>query len=286
MDGQGRNQLSQPHNYLNRELSELAYQYRVLHEATFTRLKVPQNLALLLLLPGTEGKPVYVSAADLIRSNLDRILPGMEILQVSTFRLTRSGDILVRVPYHSFALTTLSFFEEAARDPAVLAVKLVIYRTADDSKVLNALIEAAERNKQVAAIIELKARFEERQNVEWVRRLEHRGIHVGYGTLGLKIHAKIDLIVRDICRLRPGVAGLSENVRVHSLVGHFLEHDRIFYFENDGRPQWFLGSADWMTRNLDRRIEAVAPVDDPELRGDHEETIRSLIERLGQRMLV
>jgi polyphosphate kinase len=299
----------------------------------------------------------------------------------------KRGDILLHHPYHSFSLTTQRFFDEAANDPDVLAVKVVIYRTANDSQVLNALMAAAENGKQVAAIIELKARFDEHRNINWVRQFEDQGIHVAYGSLGLKTHTKtalvvrregehvqlyahigtgnyhsetaksyvdlglltadgtigrdvaklfniltgprhhpqiqelllapnslrqtltghiqretklakkgkparivaklngledpqltaelyraamagvqIDLIVRDICRLRPGLAGLSENIRVYSIVGRFLEHSRVYYFENGGDPRWYIGSADWMTRNLDTRMEAVTPIKDRQLR--------------------
>jgi polyphosphate kinase len=316
------------------------------------------------------------------------------------FRDIDDGDILLHHPYHDFGETVQRFLTEAANDPNVLAVKAAIYRTASDSQVIQSLIEAAENGKQVAVMVELKARFDEQNNLEWVRRLEENGIHVAYGTIGLKTHTKtalvvreeddevnlyshvgtgnyhsetakgyvdlglltadqdigqdlvtlfnsftgpgldeqfrkllvapvtmrpmfthyirrearharagrparivvkvngledpaiveelyrasmagveIDLIVRDICRLRPGLEGVSENVSVHSVVGRFLEHSRIFYFENgaraadtdaldedEGHPEYYIGSADWMTRNLDSRVEAVTPVQDPAIR--------------------
>ncbi|WP_318570983.1 polyphosphate kinase 1 [Salinigranum marinum] len=299
----------------------------------------------------------------------------------------RAGDILVHHPYHAFDGTVQRFLDAAANDPGVLAVKAAIYRTASDSKVIQSLIDAADNGKQVAVMVELKARFDEKNNLEWVRRLEEEGIHVAYGTVGLKTHTKtalvvrreedgvqlyshvgtgnyhsktakgysdlglltadrgvgqdltkvfnfftgptlderfqklliapvtmrerftemvcreadharagrrarivvkvngledpkmveelyrasmagveIDLIVRDICRLRPGLEGVSENITVHSIVGRFLEHARIFYFENAGDPDWYIGSADWMTRNLDYRVEAVTPVEATRLR--------------------
>ena len=299
----------------------------------------------------------------------------------------QKGDILAHHPYHSFEGTVQRFLDAAANDPDVLAVKAAIYRTASDSKVIQSLIDAADAGKQVAVMVELKARFDERNNLEWVRQLEEEGIHVAYGTVGLKTHTKtalvvrqeddgvelyshvgtgnyhsetakgysdlglltanrdigqdltkvfnfftgptlddrfrklliapvtmrerftgmirreaeharagrqarivvkvngledpkmveelyrasmagveIDLIVRDICRLRPGIDGLSETIRVHSIVGRFLEHARIFYFENAGTPEWYIGSADWMTRNLDNRVEAVTPVESTDLR--------------------
>lgn len=314
------------------------------------------------------------------------------------FERIQQGDILLHHPYHSFTDTVQQFLSAAAEDPDVLAVKAAIYRTASDSQVIQSLINAAENGKQVAVMVELKARFDEQNNLEWVRKLEENGIHVAYGTVGLKTHTKtalvvreeddgvelyshigtgnyhsetakgyvdlglltanrdigrdltevfnfftgpsldedfrelliapvtmrqefthyirreaqhaqagrpariivkvngledpaiveelyrasmagvdIDLIVRDICRLRPGLEEISENISVYSLVGQFLEHSRIFYFENGaradpdedddwGEPEYYIGSADWMTRNLDYRVEAVTPVRDPVLR--------------------
>ena len=320
----------------------------------------------------------------------------------SVFDDIDEDDILLHHPYHDFGQTVQRFLSEAAEDPDVLAVKAAIYRTASDSQVIQSLIDAAENGKQVAVMVELKARFDEQNNLEWVRRLEENGIHVAYGTIGLKTHTKtalvvreeddgvnlyshvgtgnyhsetakgyvdlglltedrdigqdlvtlfnsftgpgmderfrklliapvtmrkqftqfirreannalegrgarivakvngledpaiveelyrasmagvdIDLIVRDICRLRPGLDDVSENIEVHSLVGRFLEHSRIFYFENGARaespqadgdvvdgggPEYYIGSADWMTRNLDSRVEAVTPVEDPDIR--------------------
>ncbi|MFB6107331.1 MAG: polyphosphate kinase 1 [Haloplanus sp.] len=302
-------------------------------------------------------------------------------------------DVLLHHPYHSFEGTVQRFLDAAANDPNVLAIKAAIYRTASDSQVIQRLIEAAENGKQVAVMVELKARFDEQNNLQWVRKLEENGIHVAYGTIGLKTHTKtalvvreddagvrlyshvatgnyhsetakgyvdlglltadrdvgqdlvkvfnfftgpsldeafrkllvapvtmrerftelirreadharagrparivakmnaledpdvvaelyrasaagvdVDLVVRDICRLRPGLDGVSDTVSVYSVVGRFLEHSRIFYFENGARaddggdPEYYVGSADWMTRNLDNRVEAVAPVTDPALR--------------------
>ncbi len=307
--------------------------------------------------------------------------------EVTVFDEIRRDDILLHHPYHSFTDTVQRFLDEAAHDPDVLAIKAAIYRTASDSKVIQSLIDAADNGKQVAVMVELKARFDEQNNLEWVRTLEEEGIHVAYGTVGLKTHTKtalvvreendgvqlyshvatgnyhsgtakgyvdlglltadrdigqdlvkvfnfftgpsldeefrkllispvtmrarltrmvrreadharsgrrarivvkanaledpdlveelyrasmagvdIDLVVRDICRLRPGIEGLSETVDVYSIVDRFLEHSRIFYFENGGDPEYYIGSADWMTRNLDKRVEAVTPVTDPDVR--------------------
>ncbi|MFC7202223.1 polyphosphate kinase 1 [Haloferax namakaokahaiae] len=307
-------------------------------------------------------------------------------------------DVLVHHPYHSFTGTVGRFLEAASNDPHVLAIKAAIYRTAPDSEVIETLIEAAKNGIQVAVMVELKARFDEENNLRWVRRLEEEGIHVAYGTLGLKTHSKtalvvreesdgvrlyshvatgnyhsqtaklytdlglftadpdvghdlvrlfnyftghsrhdtyrkllvaptnlreemtrlvrreaenardgkparivaklnaledpemirelykasmagveIDLVVRGICRLRPGIEGISENITISSVVGRFLEHSRIYYFENEGDPEYYLGSADWMVRNLDRRVEAVTPVEDPELRVELEAVLDALL---------
>ncbi|WP_416840851.1 polyphosphate kinase 1 [Haloferax sp. DFSO52] len=306
-------------------------------------------------------------------------------------------DVLVHHPYHSFTGTVGTFLQAAANDPRVLAIKATIYRTAPDSEVIETLIEAAKNGTQVAVMVELKARFDEENNLRWVRRLEEEGIHVAYGTIGLKAHTKtalvvreegdgvqlyshvstgnyhsqtakhytdlglftadpdighdlvrlfnfftghsrhdtyrkllvaptnlreemtrlvrreadharagrearivakmnaiedpkmvrelyeasmsgvdIDLVVRGICRLRPGIEGISETISVSSVVGRFLEHSRIFYFHNDGDPEYYVGSADWMVRNLDRRVEAIAPVEDPSLRVELEAVLDAL----------
>ncbi len=302
------------------------------------------------------------------------------------FAEIRREDILLHHPYHSFTDTVQRFLDAAAVDPSVHALKITIYRTATDSKVIDSLIQAAKNGKQVVVMVELKARFDERNNIEWAEKLEDEGIHVTYGTLDLKTHTKtalvvreeatgmslyshigtgnyhsetakgytdlglltadpsigqdllrvfnsftghsdksvyeklliapdnlrdsiialirqeaaiaseggsgqiiakmnrledpeiigelyrasragveIDLLVRGICRLRPGVEGLSENIRVSSIVGRFLEHSRIFRFRSGGDWQCFIGSADWMTRNLDSRVEVVAPVENPSI---------------------
>jgi polyphosphate kinase len=307
------------------------------------------------------------------------------------FAAIRQGDILVHHPYQSFTASTQQFIEMAARDPQVVAIKQTLYRTSPDSPIVKALIQAAERGKQVAVLVEVKARFDEERNIEWARQLEDAGCHVAYGLVGLKTHSKlslvvreeedglrsyihigtgnynprtatlytdlgliscdtdlaadvmdlfnyltgysrqshyrkllvapvtmrkrflalieaeaanalagrpariiakmnslddpatvralyeasqagvsIDLIVRGVCRLRPGVPSVSENIRVSSVIGRFLEHSRIFYFENAGEdgsshPLYFIGSADWMRRNLSNRVEAITPIEDPRL---------------------
>ncbi|HEY9607196.1 MAG TPA: polyphosphate kinase 1 [Allocoleopsis sp.] len=310
------------------------------------------------------------------------------------FCAIRQGDLLVHHPYQSFSATVLRFITQAAHDPNVLAIKMTLYRTSGDSPIANALINAAENGKQVAVLVELKARFDEKNNIIWARKLEQAGIHVVYGLVGLKTHTKvvlvvrrednkikryvhigtgnynpktariytdlgllscrddlgadltdlfnfltgysrqrsyrkllvapvnlrdrfqslinreienccqggtgrivakmnalvdpkiitslykasqagvqIDLIIRGICCLRPGVPGVSENIRVISVVGRFLEHSRIYYFHNQGKEEVYIGSADWMPRNLDRRVEAVVPVEDPEIIQDLQEIL-------------
>ena len=307
----------------------------------------------------------------------------------SIFHIVREGGpILLQHPYESFATSVERFVLEASDDPKVLAIKMTLYRTSADSKIIEYLIDAAQNGKQVTVVVELKARFDEAANIRWATRLEEAGIHVTYGVVGLKTHSKVilvvrrdfnglrryahigtgnyhagtarlysdlgiltcdpvigedltelfnylttgfvpkrnyrkllpapkvlkpgllariereighakagkptliqfkmnaledkdvtaalyrasqagvkvDLIVRDTCRLRPGVPGLSETARVISIVGRFLEHTRIFYFLNGGNEEYFIGSADCMTRNLESRVEVVTPVEPPELR--------------------
>ena len=313
---------------------------------------------------------------------------------VDLFEELQRGDILVHHPYSSFTSSVEEFIRQASIDPPVQAIKLTLYRTSGDSPIIGSLIRAAERGKQVAALVELKARFDEQANIVWAKRLEKAGVHVVYGLVGLKIHTKtalvvreeadgmhrychvgtgnynsktarlyedlgllsadpqlgsdltqlfnfltgygrnvqyhrllvapnalrggiadlirnemavpgggrivfklnsladadmidllyeasqagvqIDLIVRGICCLVPGVPGLSENIRVRSIVGRYLEHSRIYRFANGAgpsRPRHYLGSADLMPRNLDRRVEALVPVLDPSLQARLEEVL-------------
>lgn len=311
-----------------------------------------------------------------------RLVPG-GAESVDVFEVIRQGDLIVHHPYDSFSATVEAFIKKAARDPSVLAIKMTLYRTNRDSQIMQSLIDAAERGKQVVALVELKARFDEERNIEWAQRLEESGVHVMYGVVGLKTHtkialvvrregsnvvryahvgtgnynentarmyedlgvftadadlgsdlsdlfnfltgysrqttyrslavspqgvrtrivelidaegarpdgqitmkmnslvdpgiiealylasragARIDLCVRGICCLVPGVPGLSDNIRVRSIVGRYLEHSRIYRFGARGRErQYLFGSADMMPRNLDRRVEALAPVTDPDL---------------------
>ncbi|WP_258096676.1 polyphosphate kinase 1 [Salinibacter sp. 10B] len=302
----------------------------------------------------------------------------------SIFDVICEDDLLVHHPYESFTNSVQRFIEEAAQDPQVLAIKQTLYRTSSESPIVAALVEAAEQGKQVAVLVEVKARFDEEENIEWGRKLEDAGVHVAYGLVGLKTHAQaamvvrrengslqtychistgnyntqtarrytdyglltcnnaigrdltnlfhyltgyapeqtydrllvaphdmrdsflrlirqeieheengndgriiakmnelgdrrlisalyeaaqagvdIDLIVRGICRLRPGLEDLSESIRVVSIVGRFLEHDRVFWFDNAGDPQVYIGSGDWQRSRLDDRVEAAVPVQDP-----------------------
>src|SRR5215469_3356604 len=307
------------------------------------------------------------------------------------FRVLRQGDILVHHPYDSFLTSVEAFVDQAARDPSVMAIKQTLYRTGVDSPIIKSLIRAAEAGKQVVALVEVTARFDEATNINFARALEEAGVHVVYGIVGLKTHAKItlvvrqeragikrychvgtgnynpttarlyedigilsadpdlgsdlselfnyltgyskqsrytkllvapgtlrpallelikretdapdgrivmkvnnlvdptiiqalynassagteiDLIVRGICCLQPGEPGLSENIRVRSIVGRYLEHSRIMRFGSDERgPDYFIGSADVMQRNLDRRVEAVIPVTDPLLQARLQEIL-------------
>lgn len=303
------------------------------------------------------------------------------------FEVIRNGDLLVHHPYHSFRTSTQAFVEAAVQDPKVRAIKATLYRTSSDSPVISALVKAAEQGKQVAVLVELKARFDEARNVSFAQKLEDAGCNVAYGLVGLKTHCKCTMVVREeddgfrlyvhigtgnynprtasvytdfglfsckpelgqdvadlfkyltgfhrqmaynkilvapgtmrrefvslfdreianakaglpagvvvkcnglddpvmvqkiyeasmagvkvhcivrgMCRIRVGIPKISDNVRVVSIVGRFLEHHRIFRFENGGKSEVFIGSADWMSRNLTRRVEVVTPVEDENLK--------------------
>ncbi len=313
------------------------------------------------------------------------------------YAVREQGAILLHHPYESFSTSVERLLREASRDPKVRAIKMTIYRTSGETKIIDYLIDAAQNGKQVAVVVELKARFDEAANIRWSSRLEEAGIHVTYGVVDLKTHCKvilvvrqdydglkryvhigtgnyhagnarlytdlglltcdpdigrdttelfnylttgftpkrnyrkllpapkllkrallekiareiahhaenqqqghvqikinaledkdivralyeasqagvkIDLIVRDTCRLRPGIPGLSETIRVFSVVGRFLEHSRIYYFENGGSPEYYIGSADSMMRNLEHRVEVLAPVEAPELQA----SLRTIID--------
>lgn len=310
------------------------------------------------------------------------------------FKNISRQDIFLHHPFYSFSSVS-EFIAQAAHDPKVYAIKLTLYRTSGDSAIINSLITAAENGKQVTAVVELKARFDEENNIIWARALETAGVHVVYGLIGLKTHCKIalvvrkeeekmkryvhlstgnynqttsklytdfglftanedfgkdatqlfnyltgyskkhsfkelvvapinmrktilslidneiqkhkehnngyilakmnslvdeevilklyeasnagvklELMVRGICRLKPGIKGLSENISVYSLVGRFLEHSRAFYFNNNGESNLYLSSADWMPRNLDRRIEIMFPIEDERVKEDILEVLK------------
>jgi polyphosphate kinase len=314
------------------------------------------------------------------------------------FSVIRRQDLFVHHPYQSFSATVQRFITHAAHDADVLAIKITLYRTSGDSPIVKALIAAAENGKQVVALVELKARFDEANNIGWARQLEQAGVHVVYGLVGLKTHTKItmvvrresgqirryvhigtgnynpktarlytdvgllscredlgadltdlfnyltghsrqqtyrkllvapvnlrsrmlalirreidhvragregrivakmnalvdpeiilalyeasqagvsiDLIIRGMCCLRPGVPGLSDRIRVISIIGRFLEHSRLFYFHNGGQIDIYFGSADWMPRNLNRRVEAVVPIEDPRLSQDLQEILAVML---------
>jgi polyphosphate kinase len=320
----------------------------------------------------------------------------------SIFSVIRRGDVMLHHPYDLFTTSVEEFLNQAADDSSVLAIKMTLYRTSKDSPVVAALIRAAENGKQVMALVELKARFDEDNNIHWARELERSGVHVVYGVLGLKTHTKvllvvrrekellrsyvhlgtgnynsktstlytdiglltvnedfgqdlvelfnyltgfskqqsfrkllvapvtlrrgmedrirreidhakagrgghlrakmnslvdpaiiallyeasqagvkIELIIRGMCCLRPGLAGVSESISVSSVIGRFLEHSRLFWFANGGESELLIGSADWMTRNLDRRVEAVAPVEDPRLKGHLEGLLELYLQDAG-----
>lgn len=327
-----------------------------------------------------------------------RLVPPDEDEPVDVFAAMRAGDILVHHPYESFVSSIERFIVQAAEDPDVLTIKQTLYRTSGDSPIVQALIRAAERGKQVVVLVEIKARFDEEANIVWARKLERAGAHVVYGLVGLKTHSKvalvvrregsglrryvhigtgnyntktarlyvdlglltvrpeigadatdlfnvltglsrqrefrrllvaphslrsgflrlldrevanaaagrparvvvktnavvdgpviealyrasmqgvdIDLIVRGACSLQPGLPGVSERIRVRSIIGEFLEHSRIWGFENGGDAEWYIGSADLMDRNLDRRVEAVVPVEDAEARDRLAEIIEIML---------
>ncbi|MCC6575232.1 MAG: polyphosphate kinase 1 [Planctomycetes bacterium] len=362
------------------EIVELLSNNLRVEEDQIYRVHAPVNLNRLMRLytdiprPDLKDKP-YVPAERSLGEDAEML-----------FNTLRKGDVLLHHPYESFN-PVLQFIQTAARDPRVVAIKQTLYRTSEDSPVVQALVSAAEAGKQVTVVVEIKARFDEESNIRWARRMENAGVQVTYGLVGLKTHCKlcmlvrseregmrryahlgtgnynpqtaqiytdlslftsnpeltedvaevfnvltarsqrpvlrklmvapfamlggfiekidreaenakkgrparivakvnslldvdiiqalyrasqagvkIDLIVRGICGLRPGLPGVSENIRARSVVGRYLEHSRVFYFENDGKSEVFLGSADWMPRNLRGRVEVSFPIEDPALK--------------------
>ncbi len=317
----------------------------------------------------------------------------------SIFSIIRRNDLLVHHPYNLFSTSVEEFINQAAEDTQVMGIKMTLYRISKDSLIIDALIRAAEKGKQVMALVELKARFDEDNNIQWAKQLEQSGVHVVYGVIGLKTHTKIalvirkeknrlrtyfhigtgnynsktsktytdigllscqpelgqdlielfnyltgfakqqsyrkllvapvslrhgieklikreikyakdnlpakiiakmnslvdpeiikllyeasqegvkiELIIRGMCCLYPQKKGLSENIKVTSIIGRFLEHSRIFWFNNDGNSEVFIGSADWMRRNLDRRVEAVTPLEDNKIKKEIKHLLDSYLE--------
>ena len=363
-----------------KDFRELLLEFFDLGEADLYKVNGPLSMTHLL--------PLVVN--DAFAKLKDRLFqpvrdPGLPA-HANIFEVMRKQDVLLHHPYESFD-PIVELIDSAAEDPQVLAIKITLYRTSGDSPIVEALMKAASAGKQVTALVELRARFDEAANIQWARRLEEAGAHVVYGVVGLKTHCKdllivrrdadrlrhyvhlgtgnyhsrtariytdfsllttnrklteelatvfntltglagypgleklivapfdmsrrligfiererdnaiagkpariiaklnalvdqeiieklyeasaagvkIDLIIRGICCLRPGLPGLSENIRVVSIVGRFLEHSRIYYFENAGDPIVYLSSADWMPRNLVRRVEVAFPLEDPALR--------------------
>jgi polyphosphate kinase len=351
----------------------------------FYRVEGPVNLVRLMNVPDGVARPdlKYPVFRAGLPAQLER---KAEVLNDDMLRAVRENDILLYHPFQSFQ-PVIAFLEQAARDPAVAAIKMTVYRTGAESELMEILLGAARSGKEVTVVLELLARFDEEANINWAQRLEEVGAHVVYGVVGHKTHAKmllvvrreddrlrryvhlstgnyhprttklytdwglftcneeicadvsdvfiqltglgrttklkhlwlspftlhkqilraiqtetqhardgkkarimakmnallepdtiaalreastagveIDLIVRGICALKPGIPGVSENIRVRSIVGRFLEHSRVFYFHNDGAEDVYLSSADWMDRNFFRRVEICFPVLDPKLR--------------------
>lgn len=359
----------------------LARELEVSPEELYT-VPGPQGLADLFDLASVSERPDLEFAPW--QPQTPALLLDSEGEPVDIFGLIRNRDVLVHHPYDSFGASVEEFIRQAVADPDVLAIKQTLYRTTENSEIMRGLVRAAESGKQVVVVVEIKARFDEERNIQWARRLEASGAHVGYGLVGLKTHAKaalvvrkepggirryvhlgtgnynaktaglyedfglftcdealgadvsdlfnfltgysrqrefrslltapyvlregissriqreidnaragrparmilklnslvdarlirqmyeasrsgveIDLIVRGICCLRPGLPGLSDRIRVRSIIGRFLEHSRIYMFHNDGSEEYLIGSADLMPRNLDRRVESIFPVQDP-----------------------
>ncbi len=363
------------------ELADFLLQQFELGSDDLYRVHGPVNLVRLIGIPDKVDRP------DL---KFPPFVPGMPTLLkkkgADMFKVIRKGDVLLHHPYQSFK-PVIDFIQQAAADPEVVAIKQTVYRTGTDSELMESLIAAAKRGKEVTVVVELLARFDEEANINWAARLEQVGAHVVYGVVGHKTHAKllmvvrredgklrryahlgtgnyhprtarlytdfglftsnedlcadvnevfvqltglgkasqlhylwqspftlhskvleairnetalaragkpariiakmnallepqtinalyeasqagvkVDLIVRGVCALRPGVKGLSENIRVRSLIGRFLEHSRIFYFHRDGKEDVYLASADWMDRNFFRRIETCFPILDKKLK--------------------
>lgn len=365
---------------IEKRLLDIIQKELMIDERDIYRIPGPLDLTFLMKMYGLEGFE-HLKNKPYIPQPVPELVEG-----VSIFDEIKKQDILLHHPYQTFA-PVVDFIRQASRDPEVLAIKQTLYRVSGNSPIIAALAQAAENGKQVSVLVELKARFDEENNIVWARKLEQAGCHVIYGLVGLKTHCKItlvvrreeegirryvhlgtgnyndstaklytdlglltcneaigedatavfnmlsgyseplgwnhlalaplwlkdkflylinrerenaiekrpakivakmnslcdpdiiralyeaaadgvriDLIVRGICCLRTGVEGTNDNISVRSIVGNFLEHARIFYFENAGNPEIYMASADWMPRNLERRVEILFPILNPELR--------------------
>jgi polyphosphate kinase len=369
-------------NDINPEVLELLIRELDINDEDVYHLPSPLDLTGLFEIAGLKRADLRYPPHPVITN---RFLQPVEDKDVSIFSAMRQRDILMHHPYESFSTSVQAFVEQAAADPKVLAIKQTLYRTSGDSPIVDALIAAAEAGKQVLALVEIKARFDEQNNIAWARKLEQAGVHVVYGIVGLKTHCKlalvirqeggqlrrychvgtgnynpktaryyedyglltaresvgedltklfnqlsgyapeaefkslmvspvgvreglteriereiafkqagkdaririkvnslvdeqiidslykasnagvpVEILVRGMCALKPGVPGLSENIKVRSVLGRYLEHSRVFTFMGGGDPAVFIGSADMMHRNLDRRVEALVRLSQPD----------------------
>ena len=367
---------------INPQVLELLVRELDIDEEDVYRLPAPLDLTGLFGLAGIKRPELHYAPHNVVTN---RYLRNTDEEKVSIFRAIRERDILLHHPYESFSTSVQEFLAQAAADPKVLAIKQTLYRTSGDSPIVDALIDAAEAGKQVLALVEIKARFDEQNNITWARKLEQAGVHVVYGIVGLKTHCKlslvirqegdqlrrychigtgnynpktarfyedygllsardqvgedltrlfnslsgyapesnfrtllvspngvreglteriereidhhlagrtariqikvnslvdeqiidslyrasragvpVDVLVRGMCALKPGIPDLSETIRVRSVLGRYLEHSRVFTFAGGGDPEVFIGSADMMHRNLDRRVEALVRIVQPD----------------------
>ncbi len=377
---------------INPQVLELLVRELDVEASDVYHLPAPLDLTGLFEVSGLKRAELHYPQHQVVTS---RYLTHADDEKLDMFKVLREREVLVHHPYERFSTSTQAFLEQAAADPNVLAIKQTLYRTSGDSPIVDALIAAAEAGKQVLALVEIKARFDEQNNITWARKLEQAGVHVVYGIVGLKTHCKlslvirqegtklrrychigtgnynpktarfyedyglltsresvgedltklfnqlsgyapdasfksllvspngvrdgliaridteienhqagkpsgikikvnslvdekiidalyrasvegvpVDIFVRGMCSLKPGVPGLSESIRVRSVLGRYLEHSRAFAFVNAGDPRYYIGSADMMHRNLDRRVEALVNLVQP----DHMQEIESLFE--------
>ncbi len=375
---------------INPQVLELLVRELDVEDSDVYHLPAPLDLTGLFEVSGLKRAELHFPPHQVVTN---RYLTHADDEKPDMFKVLREREVLVHHPYERFSTSTQAFLEQAAADPHVLAIKQTLYRTSGDSPIVDALIAAAEAGKQVLALVEIKARFDEQNNITWARKLEQAGVHVVYGIVGLKTHCKlslvirqegtklrrychigtgnynpktarfyedyglltsresvgedltklfnqlsgyapdasfksllvspngvrdgliaridteidnhiagkpsgikikvnslvdekfidalyrasaegvpVDIFVRGMCSLKPGIPGLSESIRVRSVLGRYLEHSRAFAFVNAGDPRYYIGSADMMHRNLDRRVEALVNLVQP----DHMQEIESL----------